>query len=89
MNDVVLYTKDYCPFCAHAKALLMSKGVTFTEYEITGDDAKTLEMTERSGGRKTVPQIFIAGNHIGGSDELAALNASGELNRLLSGQTVA
>lgn len=82
MTDVVLYTKDYCPFCRRAKALLAAKSIGFTEHEVTNDPAKFEEMVERSG-RRTVPQIFINGRHIGGSDELAALEAKGGLDPLL------
>ncbi|MEO0819110.1 MAG: glutaredoxin 3 [Pseudomonadota bacterium] len=83
MSDVVIYAKDYCPFCRRAKALLAAKGVAFTEYEVTDDAARFAEMVERSG-RRTVPQIFIDGRHIGGSDDLAALEARGDLDPLLA-----
>ena len=82
MNNVTIYTKDYCGFCAAAKSLLRDKGVAFTEIDVTYDDARELEMIERSG-RRTVPQTFIDGRHVGGFDDLAALDASGELDRLL------
>ena len=88
MAKVEIYTKDYCPFCHRAKALLAAKGVRFEEYEITSDAARQREMIERSG-RFTVPQIFIDGHHVGGSDDLDAADRSGELDRLLSGSSVA
>lgn len=83
MSNIVLYTKGYCPFCHRAKALLRNKGVDFTEYDLEVVPNKRAEMIDRSYGRTTVPQIFIDNRHIGGSDDLAALNASGELDRLL------
>ena len=82
MNNVTIYTKDYCGFSAAAKSLLRDKGVAFTEFDVTYDDAQELEMIERSG-RYTVPQTFIGERHVGGFDDLAALDASGELDRLL------
>ena len=82
MDEVIIYTKDYCGFCAQAKALLDAKGVTFTEIDVTHDPAVEAEMIERSG-RRTVPQTFIDGRHIGGFDDLTALDAAGRLNPLL------
>ena len=82
MADVVIYAKDYCPFCKRAKALLRDKGVQFTEHEVTNDRSGFAEMVARSG-RRTVPQIFIDGRHIGGSDDLAELEATGALDPLL------
>jgi glutaredoxin 3 len=78
-----MYTTLFCPFCSRAKNLLKKKGVEFTEISVDGDPALRQRMTERSGGGRTVPQIFIGGKAIGGSDELAALEGSGELDRLL------
>jgi glutaredoxin 3 len=78
-----MYTTLFCPFCSRAKNLLRKKGIEFTEIEVDGDPALRRQMTERSGGGRTVPQIFIDGQPIGGSDELAALEVSGELDRLL------
>ena len=84
MTDVTLYTKDYCPYCTKAKSLLKRKGVTqFHEIDITHEEALQKEMVEKSGGRKTVPQIFINGQSIGGCDELYALEAAGKLDPLL------
>ncbi len=82
MNEVIVYTKDYCGFCAQAKALLQAKGVSFTEIDVTEDFAREAEMVERSG-RRTVPQIFIRGDHIGGFDDLTTLDATGQLGPLL------
>lgn len=81
-STITLYTKDYCPYCKRAKALLTNKGVTFTNIEIVNNPEATQEMIERSG-RFTVPQIFIGETHIGGSDDLFKLDAEGELDPLL------
>jgi glutaredoxin 3 len=81
---VVVYTKDYCGYCLRAKNLLRSKGVAFEEIDIGDDDERCAEMIARSG-RRTVPQIFIGDRHVGGSDDLQALNARGELDPLLAG----
>ena len=84
MADIVLYTKGYCPYCHRAKALLKAKGVkSFTEYDLEVSPHKFDEMRRRSHGARTVPQIFINGDHIGGSDDLAALNRAGHLDALL------
>ncbi|AHG20171.1 glutaredoxin [Chania multitudinisentens RB-25] len=82
MANVEIYTKVTCPFCHRAKALLGSKGVVFNEIAIDGDNVKREEMIARSG-RTTVPQIFISGQHIGGCDDLHALDARGGLDPLL------
>lgn len=84
MAKVEIYTKSYCPYCTRAKALLTSKGVEFEEYDITMGGEKRKEMIDRAHGRTTVPQVFIDGKHIGGSDDLAALDARGGLDPLLS-----
>ena len=81
--QVVIYTKDYCPYCKAAKALLTDKGVSITNYEISDDPEKRAEMVQRSGGRTTVPQIFVGDLHIGGCDEMMALERSGKLDPLL------
>jgi glutaredoxin 3 len=81
--SVTLYTKDYCPYCVKAKGLLKRKGVAFEEIDITHDEALVKEMMEKSGGRKTVPQIFINGNSVGGCDDLYALDAAGKLDAML------
>ncbi|MEQ8823453.1 MAG: glutaredoxin 3 [Filomicrobium sp.] len=87
MSDVVLYTKSTCPYCRAAKALLRRKQVDFREYEISTSPALREEMIAKSG-RRTVPQIFIDGRAIGGYDDLAALQAAGKLDDLLSGKSV-
>jgi glutaredoxin 3 len=84
MAKVEIYTKFLCPFCTRALSLLAAKGVAVEEYDITMGGAKRTEMLDRSGGRTTVPQIFIDGRHIGGSDELAALDRAGGLDPLLT-----
>ncbi len=84
MPKVEIYTKFYCPYCVRAKGLLKDKGVEFEEFEISMGGAKRTEMLERSNGSTTVPQIFINGQHIGGSDDLFALDAKGGLDPLLS-----
>ena len=83
MGRVEIYTKDWCGYCARAKRLLGEKGVDFEEYDITLGGPKRTEMIERAGGGATVPQIFIDGVHVGGSDDLAALEASGKLDAML------
>ena len=80
---VEIYTKWGCGYCARAKALLASKGVAYQEYDITMGGPKRDEMLGRSNGGSTVPQIFIGGVHIGGSDDLAALEEAGKLDMLL------
>ena len=82
MANIDIYTKATCPFCHRAKALLQSKGAQFNEIAIDNDPKKREEMIERSG-RTTVPQIFINGQHIGGCDDLHALDAKGGLEPLL------
>jgi len=81
---VEIYTKAFCGFCYRAKALLDSKGVDYEEFDITMGGPKRGEMVERSNGRMTVPQVFIDGRHIGGCDELQALDAKGGLDPLLA-----
>ncbi len=80
---VTLYTKDYCPHCKAAKALLRSKGVSFEDHEVSTDPLLLAEMIARSGGARTVPQIFIGDFHVGGNSDLVALNAAGTLDPLL------
>ena len=80
---VEIYTKAWCGFCHRAKRLLSSKGVDFVEYDVTMDRAKRDEMVQRRPGAMTVPQIFIDGEAIGGSDDLAALERAGKLDSLL------
>lgn len=83
MAKVVLYTTAFCPFCHRAKALLDSKGVAFEEIDVTFSPAKRAEMKALANGRSTVPQIWINGQHVGGSDELHALDKAGKLDPLL------
>jgi glutaredoxin 3 len=85
MARVEIYTKFFCAYCARAKRLLDSKQVSYDEYDITMGGEKRAEMLQRSLGRQTVPQIFIDGRHIGGSDDLAALERDGKLDPLLAG----
>jgi len=85
MAAVTLYTKPMCPYCARALSLLNKKGAQVVDIEAAWDPAKKKEMMARSGGRSTFPQIFIGERHIGGSDDLAALERSGELDTLLAG----
>jgi len=84
MPKIEIYTKFLCPFCTRAKKLFDGKGVTFEEHDISMGGPLRAEMLERSGGRTTVPQIFIDGRHIGGSDDLAALDRAGGLDALLA-----
>lgn len=85
MAEVVVYTKDYCPHCTRAKMLLKRKGQTFREINVTRDTQLQQEMVEKSGGRRSVPQILINGQAIGGADELYALESAGKLDSLLAG----
>jgi glutaredoxin 3 len=81
---VELYTTTYCPFCTRAKNLLKNKGVAFDEIDVTEDEELRAKMIEMSGGRRTVPEIFINGKIIGGFDELKALDDQGKLDTLLA-----
>ena len=84
MAKIEIYTKFLCPYCTRAKALLAAKGAAFEEIDISTGGPRRTEMIERSGGRLTVPQIFIDGRHIGGSDDLQALDRAGGLDPLLA-----
>jgi len=86
MPPIEIYTTRYCPYCYAAKALLSRKGVAFTEIDLAGNWERRDEMIERANGRMTVPQIFIGMTHVGGSDELHALERAGKLDALLAGQ---
>jgi glutaredoxin 3 len=81
---VIVYSTPFCGFCSAAKRLLTTKGADFTEIDVMFEAESRNEMIERSGGRRTVPQIFIDGRHIGGYDDLSALDKAGELDRLLA-----
>lgn len=85
MQPVVIYTSMLCPYCHRAKGLLKSKDVAFREIDVTMDPKGRAAMTQKAGGRTSVPQIFIGDTHVGGSDDLAALEAKGGLDDLLSG----
>ena len=82
-SEIIIYSKDYCPYCKRAKALLTAKGVSFTELDIVDKEALTREMIEKSGGRRTVPQIFIGEVHVGGASDLFELDEAGKLDELL------
>ena len=84
MPPIKVYTTPYCPYCVSAKDLLRRKGVDFVEVDVAGDRELRMEMVERSGGRMTVPQIFIGDTHVGGCDDLYALDSAGELDPLLA-----
>ena len=82
-GKVEIYTWATCPFCLRAKSLLKKKGVEFTEYTLDGDEEGRYEMSKRANGRTSLPQIFIGDRHIGGCDDLYALDSQGELDPLL------
>jgi len=84
MPRVEIYTSAFCPYCSRAKSLLTKKGIAFEEHDVTMGGGLRTAMTERAGGRTSVPQIFIGDRHVGGSDDLAAAERSGELDRLLT-----
>jgi len=83
MPEIEIYTSPLCGYCSRAKRLLTAKGVTYREIDVMIDPARRAEMIERTGGGRSVPQIFIDGTPIGGSDELAALDHAGRLDVLL------
>ena len=85
MPKVEIYTKMLCPYCTRAKRLLGDKGVAFEEFDITMGGPKRAEMLSRANGRSTVPQIFVGDTHVGGSDDLVALERAGKLDALLAG----
>ncbi|SON57346.1 Glutaredoxin-3 [Hartmannibacter diazotrophicus] len=84
MADVVIYTRDFCGFCARAKSLLDSKGVKYTEHNATETPSARAEMIQRSG-RSTFPQVFVGSTHVGGCDDLFAMERAGKLDLLLAG----
>ena len=83
--DIIMYSTRICPYCDRARTLLKAKGAAFSEIKIDEDPAQRDVMLKRSGGRRTVPQIFIGERHVGGFDELYALDRKGELDGLLRG----
>lgn len=83
MARIEIYTKAFCPYCTRAKQLLAAKGADYDEFDITMGGSKRNEMIQRANGRTTVPQIFIDGRHIGGSDDLYSLDREGRLEPLL------
>jgi glutaredoxin 3 len=84
MKPVRIYTTPFCPFCVRAKSLLKKKGADFEEVDVFMDEAAREEMDTRTGGARTVPQIFIGDTHVGGCDELYALDQDGKLDPLLT-----
>ncbi|MEA5499693.1 MAG: glutaredoxin 3 [Limnoraphis robusta] len=82
--QVEIYTWSTCPFCIRAKSLLQKKGVDYTDYSIDGDEDARDKMAQRANGRRSVPQVFINDQHIGGCDDLYALEAAGKLDPLLA-----
>lgn len=84
MANIIIYTKAFCPYCTRAKRLLDDKGAAYEEIDITMGGPKRQEMLGRANGRTTVPQVFIGDTHVGGSDDLAALERAGKLDPLLS-----
>ena len=88
MADVTIYTRSWCGYCFRAKRLLSAKGIDFEEVDVTSDPAREREMIRRSNGGFTVPQIFIGELHVGGSEDLVALERDGKLDGLL-GQAAA
>lgn len=88
MVDVTIYTRMMCGYCAAAKRLLDRKGVTYTEHDASFSPELRQEMIQRANGRATFPQIFVGDVHVGGCDDLHALDAAGRLDSLLAGTTV-
>jgi glutaredoxin 3 len=85
MSKITIYTTPICPYCVRAKALLKKKGAAFDEIDVFMDSDARAEMEEKSEGRRTVPQIFIGEKHVGGCDDLYALENQGKLDPLLAG----
>jgi len=85
MPKIVIYTTSFCPYCLRAKRLLAQKGVTFEEIDVSGDWEARAKLAQKAGGLTTVPQIWIGDMHVGGSDELNALDRAGKLDALLTG----
>lgn len=84
MKTVEIYTTQSCPYCIAAKRLLKTKGVAYTEIDVGADPSLRASMTQRANGRRTVPQIFIGGTHVGGCDDLHALDHAGKLDPMLA-----
>lgn len=84
MTTATIYSKDYCPYCVKAKSLLKRKNIDFVEIDITNNETLQQEMISKSGGRRTVPQIFIGDTHVGGCDDLYTLENTGKLSALLA-----
>ncbi|MEM1020737.1 MAG: glutaredoxin 3 [Sphingomonadales bacterium] len=84
MADIIIYTQMLCPYCTRAKKILQDKGADFEERDVTMQPALRAQMREESGGRNSVPQIFIGETHVGGCDDLMALDAANELDPLLA-----
>jgi glutaredoxin 3 len=84
MKPVEIYTSPLCGYCHAAKRLLAKKGVTFTEYDVSRDPSLRAQMMQRANGSRTVPQIFVGTTHVGGSDDLHALDHAGKLDALLA-----
>ena len=84
MINIEMYSGDFCPYCMRAKSLLKKKGLEFTEYNVQKDSQRRSEMLERAAGARSIPQIFINKRHVGGCDELYALEKKGELDSWLS-----
>ncbi|MEO5340707.1 MAG: glutaredoxin 3 [Magnetococcus sp. MYC-9] len=84
MAEVILYTTTVCPFCVRAKSLLQKRGAPYQEINLTDHPERREEMIEKAGGRRTVPQIFINGRHVGGCDDLYELETEGTLEKMLA-----
>jgi glutaredoxin 3 len=84
MPDIIIYTTPFCPYCARAKGLLKRKNATFTEIDVSEDESRRGAMRARSQGRNSVPQIFIGSTHVGGCDDIHALDSQGKLDALLA-----
>ena len=89
MQKIEIYSGPFCGYCMRAKALLKQKGLDYVEYDVTADASRREEMMQRTGGARSIPQIFINDRHVGGSDELQALSKSGELDNWLQDESAA
>ncbi len=85
MRPVTIYTTPFCGYCMAAKRLLSAKGVAFAEIDVAADPGRRAEMIQRAQGGRTVPQIFVGATHVGGFDEMSALDRAGRLDPLLAG----